>query len=237
MLGRETGAPFEFCHIFINALLRIVWKYFLKWFIQVIDDSNLIVFIYFVLFYFYETTWYLVLPKIFWMSKLPTKWLLSKNYAWQLIYSHEVMDTNDNFKFLGIFEKLPPVLLRIQVTLLNKYLNQNIKINKLFINIESFSTLLKLVGNSALKKTILSRMWKNLAFPCDRNTLFWLFLFLFISSSLECVFPLSTKWTFTSNVKALALSRLSVSLISSGAMIFASKSLINLSILSSLLLF
>ena len=113
----------------------------------------------------------------------------------------------------------------------------NIKINKLFINIESFRTLLKLVRNSALKKTILLRMWKNLAFPCDRSTLFWLFLFLFISSSLECVFPLSTKWTFTSNVKALALSRMSVSLISSGAMIFASKSLINLSILSSLLLF
>ena len=113
----------------------------------------------------------------------------------------------------------------------------NIKINKLFINIESFRTLLKLVRNSALKKTILSRMWKNLAFSCDWSTLFWLFLFLFISSSLDCVFPLSTKWTFTSNVKALALSRLSVSLISSGAMIFASKSLINLSILSSLLLF
>ena len=57
--------------------------------------------------------------------------------TWSLVYSHDVVDTNANFNFLGIGEKLPPVLLRIQVALLNKYLNQYIKINDLFINIES----------------------------------------------------------------------------------------------------
>ena len=36
------GTSFEFCHMFINNLLRLVWKYCLKWFIQMIDDwSNL----------------------------------------------------------------------------------------------------------------------------------------------------------------------------------------------------
>ena len=51
-------------------------------------------------------------------------------YAWQLVYSHGVIDTNENFHFLGIGKKLPPVLLQVEVTLLNKYHhNQKIKIN------------------------------------------------------------------------------------------------------------
>ena len=34
-------------------------------------------------------------------------------YAWQLVYSHDVIGTNNNFYFLGVDEKLPPVLLRM----------------------------------------------------------------------------------------------------------------------------
>ena len=91
-----------------------------------------------------------------------------------MLYSHDLIDTNDNFHFLGIDEKLPPVLLQIlekveKVALLSKYLNQNIKIDNLFINIESCSTFVKLVANSGLNKTILSRLWKNVAFPCDQG--------------------------------------------------------------------
>ena len=66
------------------------------------------------------------------MTAIPKHW-----YAWQIVYSHDVIDTNDNFNFLGIGKKLPPVLLQIEVVLLSKYLNQNIKIKTLFISIES----------------------------------------------------------------------------------------------------
>ena len=52
----------------------------------------------------------------------------------------------------------------------------------MFIDIESWSTFVKLVGNSALKKTILSRMWRNVSFPW--GVFFWLFsLFLCLNSS------------------------------------------------------
>ena len=155
-------------------------------------------------------------------------------YAWQLVYSHDVIENNDNFNFLDVGEKLPPVLLRIMVALLNKYLSQNIKFNNFFINIKSLSTFVKLVDNSALKKTILSRMWRNLEFPRDRSIFFWLFLFLFVSSFLVCVVSVSKTWAFASNLKELVLSGLPVSSISSGAMSFVSKSFINLSISSSL---
>ena len=49
------------------------------------------------------------------MITIPIHW-----YAWQLIYSHDVIDANETFHFLGIGEKFPPVSLRIEVTLLNK---------------------------------------------------------------------------------------------------------------------
>ena len=155
-------------------------------------------------------------------------------YAWQLVYSHDIIETNDNFNFLGVGEKLPLVLLRIMVALLNKYLSQNIKFNNFFINIKSLSTFVKLVDNSALKKTILSRMWRNLEFLRDRGIFFWLFLVLFVSSSLVCVVSVSKTWAFASNLKELVLSGLPVSSISSGATSFVSKSFINLSISSSL---
>ena len=151
-----------------------------------------------------------------------------------MVYSHYVIDTNDNFHFLGIGEKLPPVLLQIEVALLNKYLNQNIKINNLFINIASWSTLVKLLGTSALRKTILSRMRKNVAFPFDQRTFFCFFLFLFVSSPLVSEVSWSTTCTFASNVKALILPGLSVSSISSRAMNYVWKLLINSSISSSL---
>ena len=54
-----------------------------------------------------------------------------------IVYSHDVIEINDNFNLLGIGERLTPVFLQIAVTLLNKCLSQNIKINNLFINIES----------------------------------------------------------------------------------------------------
>ena len=66
------------------------------------------------------------------MIAIPKYW-----YPWQLVYSHDVINNNDRFSFLGIDEKLLPVLLRIEVALLNKYLNQNIRIKNMFINIES----------------------------------------------------------------------------------------------------
>ena len=127
---------------------------------------------------FWKTTWYLVLAKIFWMPMLPTKWLQFKKLVYlAIVYSHDVIETNDNFNLLEIGERLTPVFLQIAVTLLNKCLSQNIKINNLFINIESWSTFVKLVDNSAIKKAILSRMWRNLEFPRNRSIFFWLFLF------------------------------------------------------------
>ena len=54
-------------------------------------------------------------------------------YVWQLVHSHDVIDTNDNFHFLDIGEKLPPVLLQIEVTFLNKYTSTSIKTLRLII--------------------------------------------------------------------------------------------------------
>ena len=54
-----------------------------------------------------------------------------------IVYSRDVIEINDNFNLLGIGERLTPVFLQIAVTLLNNCLSQNIKINNLFINIES----------------------------------------------------------------------------------------------------
>ena len=161
-------------------MLRIVWKNHLIGFIQVIDHSNLMAFIWFVSFVlsveslFCKTTWYLGFAKIYWMLALPTKWLQSMVYARKLVYSHDVTDINDNFHFLDIAEKLPPALLRIAVTLLNKYLNLNITTNNLFINIEIWSIFLKLLYNSALKYTIFSTLWRNVVFQ-DQGLFFWLF--------------------------------------------------------------
>ena len=59
---------------------------------------------------------------------IPKHW-----YAWQLVNKHDVIDTNDNFYFLGIGEKLPPVLLRIEVAFLNKYTSISIETSRLII--------------------------------------------------------------------------------------------------------
>ena len=141
MLGQETGAYFEFCHIFIKTLLRLVWKYCLKWFIQVIDDSNLMAFICFVLFcvvgkvivlqdYLVSCSRQDVLNTniTYKMISIPKHW-----YAWQFVYSHYLIDTNDNFRFLGIGEKLPPVFLQIEVSFLNKYTSISSKSSRLVI--------------------------------------------------------------------------------------------------------
>ena len=52
------------------------------------------------------------------MIAIPKHW-----YAWQSVYSHDVIDTNENFHFRDIGKKLPQVLLQIEVALLNNYLN------------------------------------------------------------------------------------------------------------------
>ena len=120
---------------------------------------------------FWKTTWFLGLEKIFnvtyKMNAFP-----KHCYAWQLICCHDVIDTNQNFYFLGIGKKPPPVFLWIEVALLNKYLNRKMEINNLFINSEILSTF-KLAGNSTIKKTIFSRMWRKFAF--------WLFFSFYLS--------------------------------------------------------
>ena len=138
---------------------------------------------------FWKTTWFLGLEKIFNVT-YKVNAIPKHCYAWQLICCHDVIDTNQNFYFLGIGKKPPPVFLWIEVALLNKYLNRKMEINNLFINSEILSTFFKLVGNSTIKKTIFSRMWRKFAF--------WLFfLFLFVFSSLVCVVPWLTTWIFT----------------------------------------
>ena len=123
---------------------------------------------------FCKTNWYLVLAEIFWMPTLPND-CNPKTLVYFAIGLQAWIDTNDNFHFQGTGEKLPLVLLWIEVALLHKYLDQNIKINNLLINIENWSTFIKLVDNSALKKAIFSGMQRNFAFPCDWGTFLWLF--------------------------------------------------------------
>ena len=163
---------FEFCHRFTDTLLGLfentLWKDLFKWSMIGLTLKPLSVLSFCVVGKVIED----ILNTNF-TSKIiiiPKHW-----YAWQLVYSYDVIDTNDNFHFLGIGEKLPSVLLRIRVALLKKCLNQNIKVNNSFIDIESWSTFVKLVGNSALKKKILSRMWRNAAFSCDRGIFLWFF--------------------------------------------------------------
>ena len=175
--------------MFVNTLLWLVRKSYLKLFIQLINNWSILIAFICVLsekWLFCKTSWYLVLTKIFWMPTLPIKWLQSQYIVhWCLEIGLQPWfnwnESNDNFQFLGMGQKLPPVLLRIKVALLNKHLNQNNTINNLFINIKTWSTFVKLVENSALKKTILSIMWRNVSFPCNRGILFWLFPFFCLS--------------------------------------------------------
>ena len=176
ILRREAGTFFEFCHIFINT-------YCLKWFIKVIHDSNFMIFFCFALFFVvgkvivwkdYLLSWsckgILKANVTYKMITIPKHW-----YAWQFVYSNDVIETNEEFHFLGIGKNLSPVLLRIEVDLLNNYLNQKIKINNLFI----ISKAEALSSNWLL--TLTSRKqhsWecgeRNIAFLCDRGTFLWL---------------------------------------------------------------
>ena len=117
------------------------------------------------------------------MSALPNRWLQS-----QLVYSRNVVDTDESFHFLGICEKTPPILFRLLCWLINS--NQNIKINSLFINNESWSTFIKLAGTSNMKKSILSKIWKKLAFPCDSSVFFRSFPSFCLPLDLQCVWSL-----------------------------------------------
>ena len=117
------------------------------------------------------------------MSTLPNRWLQS-----QLVYSRNVVDTDESFHFLGICEKTPPILFRLLCWLINS--NQNIKINSLFINNESWSTFIKLAGTSNMKKSILSKIWKKLAFTCDSSVFFRSFPSFCLPLDLQCVWSL-----------------------------------------------
>ena len=117
------------------------------------------------------------------MSTLPNRWLQS-----QLVYSRNVVDTDESLNFLGICEKTPPILFRLLCWLINS--NQNIKINSLFINNESWSTFIKLAGTSNMKKSILSKIWRKLAFPCDSGVFFRSFPSFCLPLDLQCVWSL-----------------------------------------------
>ena len=108
-------------------------------------------------------------------------------YAWQLLYSHYVTDTSESFHFLDIDKNVPPILLWIEVALLNKY-NQNIRINHLSTDIESWWTFVNLVENSALKKTILTRIWRSIAFLCHRGIFFRIYGLLRYHCQYEYIF-------------------------------------------------
>ena len=104
----------------------------------------------------------------------------------------------------------------------------------MFINIKSWMTFVKLVGNLSSRRLYSQECGERLSFHVIRVLFSCFFLVLFVSSSLACavpcsslvcVVPWSTTWTFTSNVKALTLSGLSVSSIFSGAMNSVSKHL------------
>ena len=131
------------------------------------------------------------------------------------------------FIFSTLVRKFLQFFLRIEVALLNKSINQNIKINDFFIDIESWSTFFKLLGKSALRKAILSRMWRNLRFHVIGILTSGFFLILFACSSLVCVVPSSTAWTFASDVKTLVFPGILVRSISSEAMNSVSESFIN----------
>ena len=49
------------------------------------------------------------------IAAIPIHW-----YVWQMVYIHEVTDINESFRFLGIGEKVTPVLLRLDVALLKQ---------------------------------------------------------------------------------------------------------------------
>ena len=56
-----------------------------------------------------------------------------KQKRYLLLRCHDVIDTNDNFDFLDIGEKFPPVLLQIEVAFLNKYISTSTKTSGLII--------------------------------------------------------------------------------------------------------
>ena len=51
------------------------------------------------------------------MIAIPLHW-----QAWSLIYSHDVIDIDESYHFLGIGDKVPSVLSRIKIALLNNLL-------------------------------------------------------------------------------------------------------------------
>ena len=58
--------------------------------------------------------------------------ILIRWYACKLVYRHDLINSNESFHFFDIGGKVPPFLLGIEVALLNKWFNQNIRINDLF---------------------------------------------------------------------------------------------------------
>ena len=102
------------------------------------------------------TSWYLALVKIFWLRTLATTdW-----YNWQLVYSHDVIDSNQSFQSSSHF-------VVNKGCFVEQVIEKKIKINNLFIDIKIWSTSIKLLGNSTLKKTTLSKIWWNIVFLCS----------------------------------------------------------------------
>ena len=99
------------------------------------------------------TSWYLALVKIFWLRTLATTdW-----YNWQLVYSHDVIDSNQSFQSSSHF-------VVNKGCFVEQVIEKKIKINNLFIDIKIWSTSIKLLGNSTLKKTTLSKFGEILCF-------------------------------------------------------------------------
>ena len=168
------------------VLHRLVWKYCLKRFIQVIDGSNLMVFICFVLLYVFGKVIVLKEHLVSWSWKdiLHTYKMIAIQkhwYAWQLVYSHDVIGTNDNFHFLGTGEKRPPVFLRIEVALLNKYLNQNININNLFTSIKIWTLSSNWLATLPSRRQYSRGCGETLYFHVMEVLFFWAFFSLFVS--------------------------------------------------------
>ena len=66
------------------------------------------------------------------MIAIPVQWYVG-NWFTAMVYFTPMKA----FIFFGIDKKVPPVLLWTEIALLNKYFNQNIEINNLYMDLES----------------------------------------------------------------------------------------------------
>ena len=161
-----------------------------------------------------------------------------------ILRCYNLINTHDNFYFLGISENLHLVILQIELDFVNKYTSISIKTSKFIIflclqeDFKNFQKTLRMFKRFQEFSEDIKNSPENSFCVSMLSGYFLLafFLLLFVSSYLVDVVPWSTTWIFASNVKALTLPGLSLSSVYSGAMNSISKSFIKSSILSSLLL-